>query len=464
MHNRNIPVQAFHFIDSTLREGEQFRGAHFSLEDKREIAQLLDRFGVEYMELSTPVASPQSADAIRALASRAAMQREPLPGVDDVGRTDAVPARYGTVVETVSPGDGRKVLPPAHHVHGGPLAARPLRRRPRLPYLGGGCTSAPRRQPAAAGDQHHQGAGEKTGQKSASNPSFPIHDEIVPRELCRVRSACRGGHGNEALLDRVEVGVRSVVPGRARFAEPVDGLPGRIAVADGRTGAVPVTEPRHPHPFDPVQGQVRDVHVEDRSRRDGAMGERSEEPFHHRGRGLVALRITPHQGDRDGREAEMAAFERRRHRPRVEHVVPEVPARVDPGHHEVRLRVEQPGEREVHAVGRSPLDHDESVLAPLRPERVAKGEGVARAAAIPVGGGHRHLPPIREGPPQAQEPRRPVTVVIAEEDAHWPSWLRGRVRGRNRGAVAPDPGRRRGPPVPAAKDSPRKAARGLPRP
>ena len=68
MRNRNIPVQAFNFIDSTLREGEQFRGAHFTLDDKREIAELLDRFGVEYMELSTPVASPRSADAIRALA------------------------------------------------------------------------------------------------------------------------------------------------------------------------------------------------------------------------------------------------------------------------------------------------------------------------------------------------------------------------------------------------------------
>ena len=67
MHNRNAPVQDFHFIDSTLREGEQFRGTHFTIDDKKEIARLLDRFGVEYMELSTPIASPQSADAIRVL-------------------------------------------------------------------------------------------------------------------------------------------------------------------------------------------------------------------------------------------------------------------------------------------------------------------------------------------------------------------------------------------------------------
>ena len=67
MHSRRNPIQQFHFIDSTLREGEQFRGAHFTIDDKRQIASLLNEFGVEYMELSTPVASPQSADAIRTL-------------------------------------------------------------------------------------------------------------------------------------------------------------------------------------------------------------------------------------------------------------------------------------------------------------------------------------------------------------------------------------------------------------
>ena len=68
MYSRHIPIQTFHLIDSTLREGEQFRSTHFTIDDKREIAQLLDEFGVEYMELSTPVASPQSANAIRTLA------------------------------------------------------------------------------------------------------------------------------------------------------------------------------------------------------------------------------------------------------------------------------------------------------------------------------------------------------------------------------------------------------------
>ncbi len=50
----------FSIIDSTLREGEQFVNAFFSTDEKIEIARLLDSFGVEYIELTSPMASPQS--------------------------------------------------------------------------------------------------------------------------------------------------------------------------------------------------------------------------------------------------------------------------------------------------------------------------------------------------------------------------------------------------------------------
>ena len=48
-------------IDSTLREGEQFAHANFRTEDKIEIARALDTFGIDYIELTSPAASPQSA-------------------------------------------------------------------------------------------------------------------------------------------------------------------------------------------------------------------------------------------------------------------------------------------------------------------------------------------------------------------------------------------------------------------
>jgi homocitrate synthase len=47
-------------IDTTLREGEQFAKASFRTEDKLEIARALDTFGVEYIEVTSPAASPQS--------------------------------------------------------------------------------------------------------------------------------------------------------------------------------------------------------------------------------------------------------------------------------------------------------------------------------------------------------------------------------------------------------------------
>jgi homocitrate synthase len=53
-------ASAWKLIDTTLREGEQFAKASFRTEDKLEIARALDTFGVEYIEVTSPAASPQS--------------------------------------------------------------------------------------------------------------------------------------------------------------------------------------------------------------------------------------------------------------------------------------------------------------------------------------------------------------------------------------------------------------------
>ncbi len=55
-----MSLDNFSIIESTLREGEQFANAFFTSDQKVEIALLLDSFGVEYLELTSPAASPQS--------------------------------------------------------------------------------------------------------------------------------------------------------------------------------------------------------------------------------------------------------------------------------------------------------------------------------------------------------------------------------------------------------------------
>ncbi|HLJ66266.1 MAG TPA: homocitrate synthase [Chloroflexota bacterium] len=55
-----MPIDRFAIIDSTLREGEQFARTNFSTGQKVEIALALDDFGVEYIELVSPSASPGS--------------------------------------------------------------------------------------------------------------------------------------------------------------------------------------------------------------------------------------------------------------------------------------------------------------------------------------------------------------------------------------------------------------------
>jgi len=64
-----VSLESFSIIESTLREGEQFANAFFTSEQKVEIAHLLDAFGVEYLELTSPAASPQSRDDCTRIAS-----------------------------------------------------------------------------------------------------------------------------------------------------------------------------------------------------------------------------------------------------------------------------------------------------------------------------------------------------------------------------------------------------------
>src|SRR4029077_4319186 len=64
-----MTIQAFNIIDATLREGEQFAPAHFTPSQKIAIAEKLDEFGVEYLELTSPCASPQAEADLRTVAA-----------------------------------------------------------------------------------------------------------------------------------------------------------------------------------------------------------------------------------------------------------------------------------------------------------------------------------------------------------------------------------------------------------
>ena len=64
-----MPIARLSIIESTLREGEQFAAAHFTAEQRREIAHAVDEFGVEYIEVTTPVASAAAERSCRDIAA-----------------------------------------------------------------------------------------------------------------------------------------------------------------------------------------------------------------------------------------------------------------------------------------------------------------------------------------------------------------------------------------------------------
>src|SRR5947209_5228798 len=60
-------MRSLAILDSTLREGEQFTSAFFDLEQRLKIARLLDAVGVTFIEVPSPIVSPETQRTVRRL-------------------------------------------------------------------------------------------------------------------------------------------------------------------------------------------------------------------------------------------------------------------------------------------------------------------------------------------------------------------------------------------------------------
>ncbi len=67
MRKANSIMKSLAILDSTLREGEQFAGAFFSLEQRLAIARLLDAFGIDFLEVPSPIVSAEVQRSVRML-------------------------------------------------------------------------------------------------------------------------------------------------------------------------------------------------------------------------------------------------------------------------------------------------------------------------------------------------------------------------------------------------------------
>jgi homocitrate synthase len=66
---KGLYLTCYRIIESTLREGEQFSNAFFTREHKVKIATMLSDFGVDYIELTSPVSSQGSYDDCKYICS-----------------------------------------------------------------------------------------------------------------------------------------------------------------------------------------------------------------------------------------------------------------------------------------------------------------------------------------------------------------------------------------------------------
>lgn len=106
-----------YLLDTTLREGEQFAGAYFTAEQRRSIVSLLDAVGVPMIEVPSPIASPETRQAVQdlcALGTRARIVAHVRCAEVDVQAALETPVYglnlfYGTSTELRSYSHGRRI-------------------------------------------------------------------------------------------------------------------------------------------------------------------------------------------------------------------------------------------------------------------------------------------------------------------------------------------------------------------
>src|SRR6478735_6436818 len=87
-------------FDTTLRDGEQSPGASMTLEEKLQVAVLLDDMGVDIIEAGFPIASNGDFEAVSEIAKR--VKRATVAGLDRAGQAvkHAVKPRIHTFIST----------------------------------------------------------------------------------------------------------------------------------------------------------------------------------------------------------------------------------------------------------------------------------------------------------------------------------------------------------------------------
>ncbi len=153
-----------------------------------------------------------------------------------------------------------------------------------------------------------------------------------------------------------------------------------------------------------------------------------------------------HLGKRDGRHAEQVALHGRAHGAGIDGVVSHVGAIVDAGDDQVGPEAQQPGERDVHAVGGGAVHVAEAVGRLVDVQGRMQRERVGLGTVVVLGSHHVDIDAgdLAQCGMERHDARRLVAVIVGKKDLH--GVAEGGVRedcrarptgGRRRGAVAP---------------------------
>ena len=163
---------------------------------------------------------------------------------------------------------------------------------------------------------------------------------------------------------------------------------------------------------------IRHVDVQQRIRRQPAIEHLRDQPRRELGgRSEIELRATGER-DRERGNAEQRSLHRRRYRARVGDVVAEIRALVDARDHQAWARRQDPGDREIHAVGRRAVDRELTGRDLLDPQRAMQRQRVPGRALLAIRRHHEDLPEGLESTRESLDALRANAVVVADQNDH----------------------------------------------
>ena len=226
------------------------------------------------------------------------------------------------------------------------------------------------------------------------------------------------GHRYVAMFNGVKVRSGPRILSGTRRTDPVkQPAPGVVRLYH-RLGAMAIAEARRLKSAQLGPAHIGHIDIQGRVRRQRRIFELLQQHANRLPGRIEPARILADQGNGNRRKTQEAAFRRRGHRARIQHVVAEIGAMVDAGDDHIRILIEQSGQGQVYAIGRRAVHAINTVSRPVDAQRRIQSQRMTRAALIAIRRDNDDVGEVRKRQRQRGEAIGLVAIIVTKQYSH----------------------------------------------